>query len=388
MFSERHSPLVMPGLVPGIHALLSRWSKNVDGRDKPGHDARHQRCEDSAARSALPSHRAAPMLQRRPDAARQAKLVDGGGAAERLKTVQLDAAPLEAAFLEDVARGRVAHARAGKQLLAVELLEVIVDRRAGGLGAKALAPVVDAKPVAELRRVALDHVDADHADWLEIALDQECELARLGGSETDELDGMILRIGMRKPARILGDAAVIGETRNCFYVRERRPAQAQPFGLEDARTRLAQGRGQKFLQHRPAPVMQLENAKDLETRTRKGKGEAGFPPPLQEPCLDSAGLSGPGGLDLIHRYSAASVIGSTDTTVRPLALARNSTRPSTLAKRVWSVPMPTLGPGCEVVPRWRAMMLPGIPCSPPNALTPRRLPLESRPFRDEPPAFL
>src|SRR5665647_36994 len=31
--------LVMPGLVPAIHVFsLSRQSKNVDGRDKPGHD--------------------------------------------------------------------------------------------------------------------------------------------------------------------------------------------------------------------------------------------------------------------------------------------------------------------------------------------------------------
>jgi hypothetical protein len=28
---------VMPGLVPGIHVFPST-SKNVDGRDKPGHD--------------------------------------------------------------------------------------------------------------------------------------------------------------------------------------------------------------------------------------------------------------------------------------------------------------------------------------------------------------
>jgi hypothetical protein len=26
----------MPGLVPGIHDL--KWTKDVDGRDKPGHD--------------------------------------------------------------------------------------------------------------------------------------------------------------------------------------------------------------------------------------------------------------------------------------------------------------------------------------------------------------
>jgi hypothetical protein len=30
--------LVMPGLVPGIHVLLYLSQKDVDGRDKPGHD--------------------------------------------------------------------------------------------------------------------------------------------------------------------------------------------------------------------------------------------------------------------------------------------------------------------------------------------------------------
>jgi hypothetical protein len=29
---------VMPGLVPGIHVLKYRGKKDVDGRDKPGHD--------------------------------------------------------------------------------------------------------------------------------------------------------------------------------------------------------------------------------------------------------------------------------------------------------------------------------------------------------------
>jgi hypothetical protein len=29
----------MPGLVPGIHVLLSSSETDVDGRDKPGHDA-------------------------------------------------------------------------------------------------------------------------------------------------------------------------------------------------------------------------------------------------------------------------------------------------------------------------------------------------------------
>jgi hypothetical protein len=29
----------MPGLVPGIHVLKNDELKDVDGRDKPGHDA-------------------------------------------------------------------------------------------------------------------------------------------------------------------------------------------------------------------------------------------------------------------------------------------------------------------------------------------------------------
>jgi len=28
----------MPGLVPGIHVFVSLGDKDVDGRDKPGHD--------------------------------------------------------------------------------------------------------------------------------------------------------------------------------------------------------------------------------------------------------------------------------------------------------------------------------------------------------------
>jgi hypothetical protein len=34
--------LVMPGLVPGIHVLLSLYYKDVDGRDEPGHDVERE----------------------------------------------------------------------------------------------------------------------------------------------------------------------------------------------------------------------------------------------------------------------------------------------------------------------------------------------------------
>src|SRR6202007_2055594 len=58
------------------------------------------------------------------------------------------------------------------------------------------------------------------------------------------------------------------------------------------------------------------------------------------------------------------------------------------AKSVWSWPIPTCEPGWNLVPRWRTMILPGMTISPPNFLTPRRLPRLSRPLREEPPAFL
>jgi len=39
MNPDRHSLLVVPGLVPGIHVFL--FCKDVDGRDKPGHDGEY-----------------------------------------------------------------------------------------------------------------------------------------------------------------------------------------------------------------------------------------------------------------------------------------------------------------------------------------------------------
>ena len=40
----------MPGLVPGIHAFPRAWL-DVDGRDKPGHDARKQSSSNGAQRT-------------------------------------------------------------------------------------------------------------------------------------------------------------------------------------------------------------------------------------------------------------------------------------------------------------------------------------------------
>src|SRR5579863_1123623 len=89
----------------------------------------------------------------------------------------------------------------------------------------------------------------------------------------------------------------------------------------------------------------------LRRQRRATKREAGFPSPLEPSIAPPVQQDPADNLDPPFYSAAASVAGITDTKVRPLAFARNSTRPSTLAKRVWSVPMPTLRPGCQVVPR-------------------------------------
>src|SRR5436190_764190 len=131
---------------------------------------------------------------------------------------------------------------------------------------------------------------------------------------------------MRQAAGIFRNAAIVGEARDRFYVRERRPAQHQPFGLEHAGTGLAQCRVRDILQH-----VGLLPAK-TSTQNSKGRPVSRLPFGAH---LSSAGLTGPGGLILSTVYStAASVIGRTDTNVRPSAFARNTTWPSILANRV------------------------------------------------------
>src|SRR5436305_11624467 len=47
----RNALFVMPGLVPGIHDSLLRNTKDVDGRDKPGHDGKRLTRSDGDCRS-------------------------------------------------------------------------------------------------------------------------------------------------------------------------------------------------------------------------------------------------------------------------------------------------------------------------------------------------
>ena len=151
-------------------------------------------------------------------------------------------------------------------------------------------------------------------------------------------------------ARVLGDAAVVRQGGDRFSVPEPRRAQHQPLGLEDRNARLS----------RNSPV--VFPAVSWHGLLRNAKRGDGIPSPLMEP-YGPAGSTGCRQTQMcLPSYSAAaSVIGSTDTKTRPLALVRNSTRPSVRANRVWSLPRPTFGPACHLVPRWRAMMLPATP---------------------------
>src|SRR5579864_3282425 len=84
---------------------------------------------------------------------------------------------------------------------------------------------------------------------------------------------------------------------------------------------------------------------------------------------------------------AALAAGSTCTKVPRRPRFWNLTTPPCLAKRVSSLPRPTLVPGKKRVPRWRTMIEPPLTSSPPKRLTPRCCGLESRPLRLEPCPF-
>src|ERR1700726_2787478 len=107
---------------------------------------------------------------------------------------------------------------------------------------------------------------------------------------------------------------------------------------------------------------------------------------LPEGGLWERGVSPPELYRQRRRYSIS--MGSTMTNVPICPLFRNLMRPEILAKRVSSLPRPTLSPGFTRVPRCRTMMVPPGTICPPNALNPNRCAFESRPFREVPCPFL
>jgi hypothetical protein len=85
---------------------------------------------------------------------------------------------------------------------------------------------------------------------------------------------------------------------------------------------------------------------------------------------------------------SATYTGSIITNLPIEPLFMNLIRPVILAKRVSSLPRPTLSPGFTRVPRCRTMIVPPGTTCPPNALNPSRCEFESRPFREVPCPFL
>src|SRR6266404_2127166 len=160
---------------------------NASGYGSPRWRERQLKTEHSP----LAPRRVVPGLQRRPHTARKPEAVDRRRRSQCLEAMQLDAAPLEAAFLQNVARRRIRDPRAGDQVLDIEFLEGEIDHRPRRLGAKPLAPILDAQPVAEFRRVRLAPVDTDHADRDKIAFDQEHGFGTVIRGGADELDRMV-----------------------------------------------------------------------------------------------------------------------------------------------------------------------------------------------------
>src|SRR5207248_9472333 len=106
-------------------------------------------------------------------------------------------------------------------------------------GGVAFAPVLDAKPVADLGRVPVDLREAAGADHGPIAQrDQEYGFgAEIGGG--DEVVGVGEAVRMRNACRVLGDAAIVRLQCDRFYVLKPRRTQNQPLRLEDGDTSLA-----------------------------------------------------------------------------------------------------------------------------------------------------
>src|SRR6202044_3518099 len=127
----------------------------------------------SGERSPRAPGRAVPGFQRRPDAAREAETVDRRRRSQRFEAMQFDAAPLEAALFQNVARRRIGDPRAGNYMVDIEFFEGEVDHGPCGFSAEALAPMVHTQPIAEFRGSRFTPVDFHHADWLVMVLDQE-----------------------------------------------------------------------------------------------------------------------------------------------------------------------------------------------------------------------
>src|SRR3954466_3549336 len=158
--------------------------------------------------------RRAPSLQRGPQAAVEAEAVDRRRACDRPDAQQARAGPLEAALLQHTARRRIGDACRRLHRFAVEVGEGVVDQRAHRFSGVAFAPVLDAEPVADLRRVPVDLCEPAGADDLGFSLDAIAQrhqeygfVAEVSGG--DKILGVGRAIRMRNARRVLGDAAIV-----------------------------------------------------------------------------------------------------------------------------------------------------------------------------------
>src|SRR5581483_578833 len=192
----------------------------------------------------------APALERSPQAAIEAEAVDRRRARQRADACQAGAGPLEAALLQHAARRRVGDASGRLQRVAFEVGEGVVDHRAHRLGGVALAPMLDAEPVADLWRMPVDLREAAGADHRLVPLpgERDEEDGLVGGSHRgDEVLGIGEPVRMRNACRVLGDAAVVRQRGYDFSVPKARRAQHEPRGLEDGDTPLAKRSCRYFL---------------------------------------------------------------------------------------------------------------------------------------------
>src|SRR6266446_7073944 len=90
----------------------------------------------------------------RPLPAVEPKSVEWRGRGERADAIELDSRPLESAFLQHSARSRIAHARAGVERLAAEIVERVIDHGACRFGGVAVAPERNGEPITDLGRLS------------------------------------------------------------------------------------------------------------------------------------------------------------------------------------------------------------------------------------------
>src|SRR6266571_7202843 len=171
------------------------WTSMRSSRKCGGWYIAPPRSNSRALRLALvlglaPILRLAPSLQRSPKPAVETEAIDRRRAGDGADAHQARARPLEAALFQNAPRRRIGDARRRLDRLVAEVGEDMIDQRAHRFGGVAFAPVLDAKPVADLRRMPVDLGEAAGADHGSIAQrDQEYGFgAEIGGG--DEVVGV------------------------------------------------------------------------------------------------------------------------------------------------------------------------------------------------------